>query len=304
MNNKIITILSFLLLFLLVTTVKAGDSYYCEARELFSECESFSTYYGLENGKCINSISGNKLCSSGWKKESIIVKEESIDIPKQETGINYYVELIKEQGVTTIVLAFTFWAIFGLLSFGQKYLNFVIDKKFKRKQFNLANHPVHKKIDYWLKFDISDLQIKNDFRRELVSDFLNIKFEVWKKHLNSLALIHNIEKLSLEELENKILEDLERAVEEYNNKCENYGIPLVFIKKFNDWHEPRVKDMYDWISHVCHSNFYINNKHKIGAIFDKYQDALNGTVVDAEITLQDINGDMKGQIYKGMICKK
>jgi len=42
--------------------------YICEARlELGSyPCDSFSQYYGLENGKCLNADTGNKLCNTGW----------------------------------------------------------------------------------------------------------------------------------------------------------------------------------------------------------------------------------------------
>ena len=39
---------------------------YCEARQMVMLCDGYSKYYGLENGKCLNSETGNKLCRSGW----------------------------------------------------------------------------------------------------------------------------------------------------------------------------------------------------------------------------------------------
>ena len=40
--------------------------YYCEDRGIVMQCDSLSAYYGLDNGKCWNEETGNKLCSSGW----------------------------------------------------------------------------------------------------------------------------------------------------------------------------------------------------------------------------------------------
>ena len=55
-----------------------SNEYICEDRlELGSyPCDSFSVYYGLDTGKCLNSDTGNKLCRTGWVK---ILNEELID---------------------------------------------------------------------------------------------------------------------------------------------------------------------------------------------------------------------------------
>lgn len=46
------------------------DEYVCESRlDLGSyPCDSLSSYYSLDNGKCINKETGNKLCRTGWKR--------------------------------------------------------------------------------------------------------------------------------------------------------------------------------------------------------------------------------------------
>ena len=63
------------------------DEYICEDRlELGSyPCNTFTKYYGLENGKCINTDTGNKLCRTGWEK---VVNETKIT-PEGELVINY-----------------------------------------------------------------------------------------------------------------------------------------------------------------------------------------------------------------------
>lgn len=65
-STKLITTISILLLIAAGINVLPDDNYYCEVRELPYHCDSLSSYYGLSNGKCINDISTNKLCRSGW----------------------------------------------------------------------------------------------------------------------------------------------------------------------------------------------------------------------------------------------
>ena len=43
-------------------------TYKCVDRQVTYHCESLSKYYKLPNGKCINSVYGNKLCRSGWEE--------------------------------------------------------------------------------------------------------------------------------------------------------------------------------------------------------------------------------------------
>jgi len=49
--------------------------YYCEDRDMVMKCDSLSVYYGLDNGKCNNKETGNKLCRSGWLK---VIDDSSI----------------------------------------------------------------------------------------------------------------------------------------------------------------------------------------------------------------------------------
>lgn len=43
-------------------------THFCRARLIKEHCFFFSQYYGLENGKCMNFLSGNKICKSGWEE--------------------------------------------------------------------------------------------------------------------------------------------------------------------------------------------------------------------------------------------
>lgn len=44
------------------------NAYYCKERSMAINCDGLTKYYGLDNGKCLNKETGNKLCKSGWIK--------------------------------------------------------------------------------------------------------------------------------------------------------------------------------------------------------------------------------------------
>ncbi len=61
----------------------ADKAYTCDANGLAMNCDSLSKYYGLENGKCLNSEYGNKLCRSGWEKLAVAeASPPSFDVVK------------------------------------------------------------------------------------------------------------------------------------------------------------------------------------------------------------------------------
>ena len=67
-NTKVAGISFLILIGFALLTPSNEPNYYCEDREARAYCEGFSKYYGLPNGKCLNSIDGNKLCRSEWEE--------------------------------------------------------------------------------------------------------------------------------------------------------------------------------------------------------------------------------------------
>lgn len=78
------------LLTLLGVSLFTTPYYYCENRPTLGavECDSLTTYYGLDNGKCVNSKEGNKLCTSGWLK--IINDTQIINEEERNLSCNIY----------------------------------------------------------------------------------------------------------------------------------------------------------------------------------------------------------------------
>lgn len=59
--------------------------YYCESRTELGivDCDGFSKYIS-ENGKCLNAVTGNKICREGWSSvinDYVPVNEEDLLLP-------------------------------------------------------------------------------------------------------------------------------------------------------------------------------------------------------------------------------
>ena len=74
-------------------TLYDKNIYYCDNTKIVMECASLESYYGLNNGKCINSKVGNKLCKNGW-----VVIDDEIQIETTNDGAQQW--LCSSKGCT------------------------------------------------------------------------------------------------------------------------------------------------------------------------------------------------------------
>lgn len=74
----------------------------------------------------------------------------------------------------------------------------------------------------------------------------------------------------------------------------------IVMSKYNHWNQERQSDMASRMFEICNSAFYTSLSNKMVAILDSLMFAMNDTVSDANKTLNSINGDLKGLIFKGV----
>lgn len=75
----------------------------------------------------------------------------------------------------------------------------------------------------------------------------------------------------------------------------------IVMSKYNHWNQERQTDMTNRMLEICNSAFYPSLNNKMVAILDSLMFAMNDTVSDANKTLNNINGDLKGLVFKGVI---
>jgi hypothetical protein len=95
---------------------------------------------------------------------------------------------------------------------------------------------------------------------------------------------------------------LRDGVDTYEAQAIADGIPEVVVLKFGVWHNTRVQQMMLFLDDVCHSDYYPSNTARMVAFLDMLQVAFHGTVLDAEHVLTELNGELSGCQYDGIVC--
>lgn len=92
-------------------------------------------------------------------------------------------------------------------------------------------------------------------------------------------------------------------IQEYNDKARGikiifnsgkiiYGVPEIYIRKFDQWHDAHIGAVLQKIRGVLHSDFYKSWKLRLFVILEHLDMAFILTFQDAEKTLGELNGEL------------
>lgn len=199
---------------------------------------------------------------------------------------------------------------FGILTL---VVGAIVNAKKGKKEIStipkLVDHHIFARIEMLKNHIEISFTLQNKGKEALFKDLLLNNLDVWKNNLKDLAVVlddldENTESMVFQ---NTILSRFEDAINSFNNyyKLQDYtydeilSLDLV-MAKFNRWNYPRIKAFRDTLMIVCTSQFYLDYHIKSAVIMDMYISLFVDTISDAESTIGEINGDLKGMVFKGI----
>lgn len=206
------------------------------------------------------------------------------------------VEIIK--GIVAIIVSIltTYSAILGTKLF-----------KNKKIKINLKSHPIFSRADLNKNIVLTYFSLENKGKETVFKDILVNHMDIYKKH--TLNLCSEIDEINDSndlytasvEVMNDIIYDLRTFYKNNDSytKIEKDVLDIV-IAKYNNWDYDRELEVIARIQEICGSTFYPDIKTKAVTILDTFLFAMNDTVSAANKTLNSINGDLKGLIFKGV----
>jgi hypothetical protein len=209
-------------------------------------------------------------------------------------------QYIQNYGFMTV---FAGVALFFLIKFGfLKYRNLAKDLLDQ----NIAepkNHMFFQKVDYILRYKLPEitLKFKGEYcegRTILFRDMLKIKFKVWQEHIRK-ACDNSQDSQTNTQIGQDFLKATVDLVDEYERLWEQDGIPQNIIQKFHKWHDNHAQIFIDAIESITGGSSFNSKKEVINAILEISNAMLLLTILDAEKTLGDLNGELTGMTYKG-----
>lgn len=155
-----------------------------------------------------------------------------------------------------------------------------------KKRKKLERHHFFTSISYWINIEINNLLIKNLCKKKVTCLFLKIKYNVFSKNIREFIMKGS-----------NNCQDLEDIIINSFNECEvkarSEGIPDIFIDKFRVWDFEHTRVLVDSIESIINSNFYNSFEEKVAAILDIMIFSFRLTLVDAEKTINSLNGDLE-----------
>lgn len=176
------------------------------------------------------------------------------------------------------------------------------------KSQKLKYHPVFAKIEF-NKDIVDNFEFRNKGKeiifKDILEHHLNIYNDILSEFAKEIDKDYNIDQNELANRAYNVVSDIREAVSgyyitdsSYNNK-EKKALDIV-IEKYNNWNFNRDKNMVEMISHVCGSSFYNTTYTKAVTILDLFLFSMAEMIEDANKTLNSLNGDLKGLVFKGV----
>lgn len=189
------------------------------------------------------------------------------------------------------------------------YLN---SKKREKKESllpKLIDHHIFMRIEMLKNHIDVNFTLPNKGKELLFKNLLLSNLDVWQVNLKEFAgvLDESCERMDPMTFQNTVLNYFSKGISEFSDyyKRQGYtydervGLDLV-MAKFNKWNYPRVNSFRDTLLIVCNSQFYLDHRVKSAVIMDMYISLFVDTIGDAETTIGEINGDLKGMTFKGV----
>lgn len=164
---------------------------------------------------------------------------------------------------------------------------------FKKKD-PLKKHPFFYTIEHYMEIELYNLPIENPVKKRVVVSFMKIQFKSF--YDEALTMVNKLESTDLSDTQKKIF----KCVADAEDDAVKNGIPYIFIEKFRKWNSKNIDIMVDYVNQITRSEFYPTKHNKMAAILDILQFSLRIMLVDAEDTINEMNGDLE-RALKGTV---
>jgi hypothetical protein len=192
---------------------------------------------------------------------------------------------------------------------------YIIDKKSKEPgltgnvEVDLKNHPFFERMKCLRTHIQYTFELPNKGKQEVFKDILINKFNIAIDEYWSMIKDIDTQKKTLSdtELYNIVVDHIREGLKKHEayylgssfTADEKRCLEIV-LQKFNKWHAPRIDNVLQTIQSVCSSRFYSGVVTKGSVVLDVLQGSYVDIINDAELTLNEINGDMRGLMFKGI----
>lgn len=168
----------------------------------------------------------------------------------------------------------------------------------------LIEHSFFSHIHYWRNIGIDAVEIKDKGRNMIFKDLLHIQFRLFEIAMRNSISHNEVNTLTSLALKQHITREITHALTQCEMEARQMGIPDIVRNKFSKWNYRSILFLMNGIEGVFESVIYKNNTERLSALLSFVLAVFHATLLDAERTLQELNGELIGIAYKGFIVKQ
>lgn len=164
-------------------------------------------------------------------------------------------------------------------------------------------HAFFQKVDYILRYKLPDIKLnyKGTYcagRTAMFRDMLETKFELWRDMITRICAT-DYEHMSNADIRQMFTQETLNLVSQYETQWQQDGVPKVVVSKFHEWHDNHAEMFLGTVDSITLGACFGSQREIINAILEMNMLMVLLTLLDAEKTLGDLNGEISGLEYKG-----
>lgn len=165
---------------------------------------------------------------------------------------------------------------------------------------DLRYHTLFSTAQYRLAVELPNLDIFPDkpIRQMLMTDLLRIYIRTIHDGCKDISVL-NMKGWSNEQWNIEMSTRLSVMISDAKTAARFEGIPDILITKFSRWVTPSLDMLFTYVDVIGTSNIYSSNIARTNTLFLIVNLLLSTMMGDAERSIQGLNGDITGKIYKG-----
>jgi hypothetical protein len=170
----------------------------------------------------------------------------------------------------------------------------------------LIYHPLFNNAQYRIVVEIPALELcpTKPVKQQLYRDILILSTKNMFDFCKEIAKMDDQMKTwSGDKWAVEVSKQINQMITNFHVKSIEYGIPEIVLTKFARWNASTLEMLYEYVAMLGSSMIYMNNNARTNTFFLIVNILIVTTIGDAERSLKELNGEVAGQNYKGMILE-
>lgn len=202
-------------------------------------------------------------------------------------------------GIALLIVALVLLKVSGPMTWIKKIWNWI--KTVRRLGNTTPKELLLSKLDYWIKFKIPNLKMVDPGRQLIFRDILKFKFTCFQDYIANVSS-RVTEDMSGSEVFHEIVHTFNDTVDAYEKMAIEHGVPEVVMVKYGEWQLRSYEYTIRAAELICLSSGYGGNESRLNATFSLVTAMMELTIAEAEKTLTELNGQLTGTSYHGVVC--